>query len=108
MFVGATTIGRGSVVAAGALVSRSIIWSNCWVGAKAVVDDTLLADHCIVEPGHQLFGAVHIAPANRPVPPAATDVAAEAVENTTVSDRKFWGSLSLAASVGFRRETASV
>src|SRR3569833_1509894 len=47
MVGGATTIGRGSVVAAGALVSRAIIWSNCWVGAKAVVDDTLLADHCI-------------------------------------------------------------
>jgi len=108
MVVGSTTIGRGSVVAPGALVSRSIVWSNCWVGAKAVVDDTLLADHCIVEPGHQLFGAVHIAPANRPVPQTTTDVAAEAVENSTVSDRKFWGSLSLAASVGFRRETASV
>ncbi len=107
MVVGASTIGRGSVVAAGALVSRSIVWSNCWVGAAAVVDDTLLADHCIVEAGHQLFGAVHITPANRPVNQAAVDVQADAVENVTVTDRSFWSSLSLVASVGFRREHVS-
>ena len=108
MVVGASTIGRGSVVAAGALVSRSIVWSNCWVGAKAVVDDTLLADHCIVEPGHQLFGAVHIAPANRPVAAPAVEVHAEAAENTPVGDRRFWNSLGLVASAGLRREHASV
>ena len=107
MVVGASTIGRGSVVAAGALVSRSIVWSNCWVGAKAVVDDTLLADHCIVEPGHQLFGAVHIAPANRPVP-ASTNIPSEAVETAAVPDRKFWSSLGLVTSVGLRREASAV
>jgi NDP-sugar pyrophosphorylase family protein len=90
------------------LVSRSIVWSNCWVGAKAVVDDTFLADHCIVEPGHQLFGAVHIAPANRPVAAPAPDIATEAAENATTTDRRFWSSLGLVASIGLRREHASV
>ena len=68
LIVGPTTIGMGSTVGAGALVSRSVVWSNCSIGANAVVDCTLLADNCSVEPNQQLFGAVHIAPAERPAP----------------------------------------
>ncbi len=63
--VGPTSIGGASVVAEGALVSRSAVWSRCRVGEGAATDGCILADGCRVAPGSRLFGAVRAAEAHR-------------------------------------------
>ncbi len=65
--VGPTSIGGASVVAEGALVSRSAVWSRCLVGEGAATDGCILADGCMVAPGSRVFGAVRTAePRRRP------------------------------------------
>jgi len=64
--VGPTSIGGASVVAEGALVSRSAVWSRCLVGEGAATDGCILADGCMVAPGSRVFGAVRTAEQPRP------------------------------------------
>jgi NDP-sugar pyrophosphorylase family protein len=65
LVVGPSTIGAECRIEAGAAVSRSVLWKRCVIGADAVVDDCLLADDAVVEPGGQLFGVLKL-----PVPGA--------------------------------------
>jgi mannose-1-phosphate guanylyltransferase len=64
--VGPTSIGGASVVAEGALVSRSAVWGRCLVGEGAATDGCILADGCMVAPGSRVFGAVRTAEQRRP------------------------------------------
>ncbi len=56
--VGPTTIGSGARVGPGALISRSVLWSNCEVDAGAVLDRCLVADDVRVPPQTTLFNAL--------------------------------------------------
>jgi NDP-sugar pyrophosphorylase family protein len=56
--VGPATIGASSVIDEGALVSRSVAWNRCGVGAGAVVDRCLLADEAVVERNATVFSAL--------------------------------------------------
>ena len=56
--VGPLSLGSGTRVGRGAVVSRSVAWTRCDVGAEAVVDRCLLADGARVEPGKPLFATV--------------------------------------------------
>lgn len=58
--VGPTTIGEGCEIAAGAVVSRSVLWNRCVVGAQALVDRCLLADDATIEPSSTLFNSVKV------------------------------------------------
>jgi NDP-sugar pyrophosphorylase family protein len=49
--VGPVVLGRGCTVAAEAIVSRTVAWNRCLVGARAVVDECVLADDAAVEAG---------------------------------------------------------
>ena len=60
--VGPTSIGAGTTIGSGALVSRSVLWARCNVGAEAVVDRGLLAEGAVVEPGARIFNAVRVSP----------------------------------------------
>jgi mannose-1-phosphate guanylyltransferase len=60
LVVGPTTIGAGSHIATGALVSRSLIWEGVSVGAGAAVDCCLLADRTSVGENEQLYASVEI------------------------------------------------
>jgi len=51
VIVGPTTVGENSSLGARAVVSRSIIWSGCRIGADAVLDDCVLTDDTLVEDG---------------------------------------------------------
>jgi NDP-sugar pyrophosphorylase family protein len=53
--VGPTTIGADCTVEEGALVTRSVLWKRCVVGAGAMVDRCLLVDGAMVKPHGQLF-----------------------------------------------------
>jgi NDP-sugar pyrophosphorylase family protein len=56
--VGPVSIGRGTEVGRGAVVSRSVLWSECRVGSRSFVDRSLLADRAVVEPASALIHAV--------------------------------------------------
>ncbi len=56
--VGPATIGASSTIDEGALVSRSVAWSRCGIGAGAVVDRCLLADEAVVERNANVFSAL--------------------------------------------------
>jgi NDP-sugar pyrophosphorylase family protein len=56
--VGPATIGASSTIDEGALVSRSVAWSRCGVGAGAVVDRCLLADEAVVERNAAVFSTL--------------------------------------------------
>lgn len=56
--VGPATIGASSTIGEGALVSRSVAWNRCGVGAGAVVDRCLLADEAVVERNATVFSAL--------------------------------------------------
>jgi NDP-sugar pyrophosphorylase family protein len=75
VIVGPASIGADSVIEAGALISRSVIWNRCTVGAAASVDRSVLSTGVTVPPGAQLVGAIHVglrAPAVREQRPALT------------------------------------
>jgi NDP-sugar pyrophosphorylase family protein len=65
--VGPTAIGSGSLVARGAVVSRSVVWSNCRLGRDSLVDRCVLSDDALVPPHASLYGALKIASPLRPV-----------------------------------------
>ncbi len=54
VIVGPASIGSRSVLARGAIVSRSFIWDDCVIGENASVDSSLLADRVVVVPGDRL------------------------------------------------------
>jgi NDP-sugar pyrophosphorylase family protein len=56
--VGPLTIGQGSVVGDGAVVSRSVVWGRCTLGDGSFVDRSMLADEAQVEPREQVFFAL--------------------------------------------------
>ena len=58
--VGPASIDAGSTIEAGALVSRSVIWSDCTVGAHASVDRSVLSTGVSVRSGARLVGAIQI------------------------------------------------
>jgi mannose-1-phosphate guanylyltransferase len=66
MIVGPTSLGADCVVGKGALVSRSVAWNRCVVGAAAVVDGCVLTDGAMVPAGESVFHALKVqAPARR-------------------------------------------
>ena len=71
VIVGPTSVGAGSVIQSGALVSRSVLWAQCVVGAHAIVDSSVLADHSHVGAGERVFSAVeasgHVAGTGAPM-----------------------------------------
>ncbi|HEU4642417.1 MAG TPA: NDP-sugar synthase [Gemmatimonadaceae bacterium] len=62
VIVGPTTVGTGSTVEAGVLLSRSVVWPSCLIGAGAIVDASFLGAGITVRPGEHLFGASKFAP----------------------------------------------
>lgn len=78
--IGPASLGADSIVERGALVSRSVVWSGCNVGADAQVDRSILSTGVTIEPSARLVGAVRVAarPAVRKeVRPAVTVPALE-------------------------------
>jgi NDP-sugar pyrophosphorylase family protein len=61
VIVGPASIGADSVIERGALVSRSVIWNACTVGADASVDRSVLSTGVKVAAGARLLGAIHVA-----------------------------------------------
>jgi NDP-sugar pyrophosphorylase family protein len=59
------------VIAARALVSRSFIWDDCIVGEDAIVDSSVLADHCVVVPGDRLRSVTQVPERPAPAPERA-------------------------------------
>ena len=59
--VGPASIGADSIVARGALVSRSVVWNGCTIGADAQVDRSVLSTGVTIEPSARLVGAVRVA-----------------------------------------------
>ena len=58
--VGPTSIGEGSTVAANALVARSVVWSRCAIGERAVVHGCILGDDAVVPAVTGLFNVVRL------------------------------------------------
>jgi NDP-sugar pyrophosphorylase family protein len=66
LIVGPVTIGQGSVIGQRAVVSRSVLWSQCTVGPDAVLDHSVLTDGACVEAGvtsrHEVLVSARHAP----------------------------------------------
>jgi NDP-sugar pyrophosphorylase family protein len=58
--VGPTIIGAGTTVGEGAVVTRSVVWEDCTIGERAVLDQCLLADEACVEPETTLRQVLHL------------------------------------------------
>jgi mannose-1-phosphate guanylyltransferase len=56
--VGPVSIGPGTTVGRDAVVSRSVLWSECTIGDRSFVDRSMLADRAFVEPGGSLISAM--------------------------------------------------
>lgn len=56
--VGATSIGSGCVIEAGVVVSRSVLWNDCQVGAGSLLDFCVVADAAEIEPGSNLHSTL--------------------------------------------------
>jgi NDP-sugar pyrophosphorylase family protein len=56
--VGPVSIGPGTTVGEDAVVSRSVVWSECVVGERSFVDRSMLADRAFVEPGAAIISAM--------------------------------------------------
>ena len=56
--VGPVVIGRATEVGCSAVVSRSVLWSECRVGSRSFVDRSMLADRSTVEPASAVVHAV--------------------------------------------------
>lgn len=69
--VGPASIGADSMIAEGAVVSRSVTWERCLVSENAFLDACVLADDAQVETGADLFGSVVTAVGPRPKPARA-------------------------------------
>jgi mannose-1-phosphate guanylyltransferase len=84
IIVGPASIGTGSVVGAGALVSRSFVWDDCFIGADAIVDSSLLADQCVVIAGDRLKGVTQLP--DKPVTGRRSPGTATSTVTTTTLD----------------------
>ena len=56
--VGPASIGDGTTVKAGAVIARSVVWNNCVVGEKAIVDNSVLADKSVILAGERVTNAI--------------------------------------------------
>ena len=56
--VGPISIGPGTKIGHDAVLSRSVVWSRCEVGARSFVDRSMLADRAVVEPGTVVISAM--------------------------------------------------
>jgi mannose-1-phosphate guanylyltransferase len=56
--VGPVTIGAGSTVGEDAVVSRSVIWSECVVAERSFVDRSMLVDRGVVAPGEAVISTL--------------------------------------------------
>jgi NDP-sugar pyrophosphorylase family protein len=59
--IGPVVLGTGCTVAIDAVVSRTVAWNRCLVGAHAVVDGCLLADDALVEANSHVAGEIRVA-----------------------------------------------
>jgi NDP-sugar pyrophosphorylase family protein len=58
IIVGPTAIGAGCEVGPAAVVSRSVLWDHCAVGARGMIDRCLVADGAVVPEGAELYRAL--------------------------------------------------
>jgi NDP-sugar pyrophosphorylase family protein len=58
LIVGPTSIGRGTKIDRGAVISRSSLWSHCRIGAEAILDDCVFAHRAEARPGVVLRNTV--------------------------------------------------
>ena len=58
ILVGPAVISGGTKVGRGAVVSRSVIWEDCCIGADAEVDLCVVADGVSTKPRAQLYGSL--------------------------------------------------
>jgi NDP-sugar pyrophosphorylase family protein len=58
--IGPVSIGEDTTIGPEAVVSRSVVWAGCEVGAGAFVDRSLLADHAVVGPHKTVYSAVKV------------------------------------------------
>jgi mannose-1-phosphate guanylyltransferase len=65
--VGPTVMGAGCTIERGAVVSRSVLWDRCVVGAEAIADGCVLGHDAVVQDGARLAGTVEMPPAPRPL-----------------------------------------
>jgi len=82
--VGPTSIGADSIVERGALISRSVIWNGCTIGADATVDRSVLSSGVTVSAGGRLVGAIQVGvrpAANKELRPALPIPAMEPAVN---------------------------
>jgi len=74
VIVGPASIGERTIISAGALVSRSFIWDDCFVGEAAIVDSSVIADRCVVVAGDRVRSVTQV-PEQTGVPaPVSPDV----------------------------------
>lgn len=69
--VGPTAIGAHCLLASGTVITRSVLWDSCVVGANAVVDASVVVSRAAIAADRYLCGTVEL--------PAAVDQAAPAV-----------------------------
>ena len=69
VIVGPASIGADTIVERGALVSRSVLWNGCTIGADAQVDRSVLSNDVHVPAESHLVGAIRVAV--RPAAPKA-------------------------------------
>jgi NDP-sugar pyrophosphorylase family protein len=58
--VGPVSVGPGTTIGEQAVVSRSVLWSQCVVGERAFVDRSMLADRAIVATGGAVVSALRV------------------------------------------------
>ncbi len=61
--VGPAVIGSGCTLAGDAVVSRSVLWNDCQVGAGATLDHCVLTDHAIIDADAMVRNTVCVPPA---------------------------------------------
>jgi NDP-sugar pyrophosphorylase family protein len=59
--VGPASIGDGTTVEAGAVVARSVVWNDCVVGERALVDNSILADESVIPAEETVTNAIRVA-----------------------------------------------
>ena len=79
--VGPVSIGQGTTIGRDAVVSRSVVWSDCVVGDRSFVDRSMLADRAIVEPGRTVISTIE------------TDRRRGEVHRATLSARSPWAAI---------------
>ena len=72
ILVGPTVVSAGSKIERGAVVSRSVLWQGCLIGAGAEVDLSVVADGVSTRPGARVYGALLT---DRPATPLPAAVA---------------------------------